>query len=137
MLDGIFGIQLSCVSECEGHTIIKAFFFLGVIHQPRKNYGDRCWRPELSNDLFRSVAAAKGGDMLNGRAGICCGRKRLLGLTAAAYAHREQKYGCKDLHFWLTITDQPRRAGDLKLETDPVEALRCSGLLGSVFIVHG
>ena len=36
--------------------------------------------------------------------------------------------------FRPSISGQPRRAGDSKFETDPVEALRCSGWLGSVFI---
>jgi hypothetical protein len=31
----------------------------------------------------------------------------------------------------LTISGQPRRAGDFKFETDPVEALRCNGWLAS------
>ena len=33
--------------------------------------------------------------------------------------------------FRLTFSDQPRRAGDSKLETGPVEALRCNDWFGS------
>jgi hypothetical protein len=35
--------------------------------------------------------------------------------------------------FRPSISGQPRRAGDLKFETEPVEALRCSGWFGSFF----
>ncbi|MGC4072034.1 MAG: hypothetical protein QM760_05870 [Nibricoccus sp.] len=37
--------------------------------------------------------------------------------------------------FCPTISGQPRRAGDWKFETDPFEALRCSGWFGSFFML--
>jgi hypothetical protein len=35
--------------------------------------------------------------------------------------------------FSRTISGQPLRAGDLKIETDPVEALRCNGFVSFFF----
>jgi len=35
-----------------------------------------------------------------------------------------------DFIFCRTISGQPRRAGDSKFKTDPVEALRCNGWFG-------